>query len=439
MAAPQSRDRQAVDLQVAEKAHASGDVIFAGKVCERVLAENPHNIEAVILMAKILMDSEKSPIAMAFAEKAIRIAPDDWRAWLLLGMCESSLVDSASMDSLEHANKLSPNNPAIMRSLAFAHSIHYRFAEAEKWAKRALALEEHPQGHVALGFSYLHQGRYGEGWDEYAYGMGHQTWRPKQSFGLPEWNGEEGRLLVYAEQGLGDQIAYCSTLRDANVSQLVCHPKLEKLFKGNFGFEVYGDQFNKELKWQPDADYQVSMSGLQRFFRRDQASFPGTPYLTAHPQKAFQWKALLRAHGPRKKIGVGWTGGVVGSHGWQSRCLELKDFAPVFELDADFVSLEYREHDDSGALLDFDWATRTENYEDCAALMASLDAVICVPTTAYHLAGAMGIPAVVLVHDTPHFHEKTPWWNSVEFIDREGDYMKKAVERLRVICGFSSE
>lgn len=430
MAILKSRHGTTLDLAVADKALKEGNPQLAGEICGRVLSMNPNNVEAIILMAKILMDSEKSYIAVALAEKAVRLAENDWRAWLLLGHCESA-QDGGPIDALNRANELSPNNPSIMRSLAFANVIRYNFEEAERWASKAIPLEDHPQGHVALGFAYLHQNKFGKGWDEYAYGMGHQPGRDRQDYGLPEWNGEKGRLLVYAEQGLGDQIAFCSSLADANVSQLVCHPKLHAMFAGSLDCEVHGDQFAKEIDWRVNADYQVSMSGLQRWTRRERGDFHGRSYLSCHPEKQFQWRALLRSISKRPKIGIAWTGGTVGFHGWKSRSLELSNLAPLFELNADFISLEYKPHEIGNYPVHvWPWGTQTDNYEDTTALVSCLDAVVCVPTTAYHLAGALGVPAYVLVHDTPHFHEVTPWWSSVTMIQRKGDYIAEVKQRL---------
>jgi len=441
MALSENRNGPSLDLKVAEQAYGRGELQLAGHTCSLELSKDPDNIEALLLMAKVLMDTEKSPIALALGEKVTRLAPKDWRGWLLRGMCEASLLPDSPMASLLKAERLSPDNSAILRSMAFAYVTAYDFEKAESYARKAIPLENHPQGHVALGFALLHREQWGEGWDEYAYGMGHQAFREKQDWGIPDWNGEEGTLLVYAEQGLGDQIAYCSTLPDANVVQLVCHPKLKNTFEGTFDCEVHGDQFKREIDWDVRADFAVSMSGLQRWYRRKREDFRGSPFLKPHPGKQFQWKALLRALGKRPKIGIAWTGGMVGAHGWYSRNVTLETLLPVMQaFDADFISLEYKDRSEEiqafqekhGITVhDFPWGTQTDNYEDTVALISVLDAVVCVPTTAYHAAGALGVPAVVMVHDTPHFHECTPWWASVQFLDRTDDYITKVIERLR--------
>jgi ADP-heptose:LPS heptosyltransferase len=61
--------------------------------------------------------------------------------------------------------------------------------------------------------------------------------------------------------------------------------------------------------------------------------------------------------------------------------------------------------------------------------------VVSVPTTIYHLAGALGKPAMVLVHDQPHFHEgiagDCPWWESVKFYRRPELGTENAVLAIR--------
>lgn len=435
-----------LDHQVAKQAIESQNYVFAGEVLGRLLEENPSDIEALLLMGTVLADTGKSWLALSVAEKVCRLAPKDFRGWMMAGWCESGVLDIGAIKSLKRADELNPNDPGVMRCLAFAYAMNFEFELAEKYARRAIPMEPHPQGHAALGFAMLYKKQYGEGWDEYAKGMGHQKWRAKKDFGLPDWEGQPGKILVYGEQGLGDQIAFASAIPGTQAHEVVCMKKLHKLMERSLDCAVYVD--SDEITWQPTSDYQCSMSEFLRFTRRNVASFPGTPYLFPHPEKQFQWKALFRAISKRKKVGIAWTGGIRGSHGWRTRNLPLEAFLPVFGLDADIVSLEYKDrHEEIDAfcdkhnvmLHDFPWATQTDDYDDAAALVSCLDAVITVPSTGYHLAGALGIPAVVLVHDRPHWHESTPWWGSVDFLNRDGDYIQKAIGKLRNKCEFLSE
>ena len=152
------------------------------------------------------------------------------------------------------------------------------------------------------------------------------------------------------------------------------------------------------------------------------------------------WKGLLDSISNRPKIGIAWTGGRLGSDGWRTRALSLRELSPLFSLDCSFVSLQYR--DDESEVSEFNkqtgikihrfpYGSQSKNLEDVAALIDNLDAILCVPTTVYHLAGALDKKAFVIVNSTPHWHEglkgDSPYWKSVEFVRRQEIGVKKAV------------
>jgi len=202
----------------------------------------------------------------------------------------------------------------------------------------------------------------------------------------------------------------------------------------SLGIEVHGDQFTETITWRPTAKYQASMTQALRFTRRNTDDFPKTPYLKPHPQKQIQWRAVLDTLPKRPKVGIAWTGGMVGSSGWKSRNLTLDDLQPILGLPCEFVSLEYRDGPRPDGVHEFKWATQTDDLDDVAALISCLDAVVCVPTTAYHIAGGLGVPAHVIVHETPHFHEGIsggcPWWSSVKFYRRPENGTREVIKQV---------
>ena len=65
--------------------------------------------------------------------------------------------------------------------------------------------------------------------------------------------------------------------------------------------------------------------------------------------------------------------------------------------------------------------------------MAELDLVLAVPTSAAHLAGALGTPAYVAVPDRPHFHYSTsesrsPYYDCVRFYPRSDEAALQRME-----------
>jgi hypothetical protein len=160
-------------------------------------------------------------------------------------------------------------------------------------------------------------------------------------------------------------------------------------------------------------------------------------------EKKLMYRGLIDSLSNKPKIGIAWTGGMVGSDGWRTRKLDLQQLSPLLHQDYTFVSLQYKDFKDdiesfkweTGIKIhDFPWGSMSSDYEDTAALVDALDAIVCVPTTAYHLAGALGKPAYVLVHEQPHWHEglegECPWWESVEFYRRKELGTEKAIQAV---------
>jgi len=117
---------------------------------------------------------------------------------------------------------------------------------------------------------------------------------------------------------------------------------------------------------------------------------------------------------------------------------------PILDLDADFISLEYKDRSDeirqftdkTGIVIhDYPWATQTKDYDDTAALVAELDLIVSVPTSVVHLAGALNRPCLCLVHDRPHFMfglrgNKMPYYDSIELFRRNGD-LEKPINQIK--------
>src|SRR5262249_33834276 len=89
----------------------------------------------------------------------------------------------------------------------------------------------------------------------------------------------------------------------------------------------------------------------------------------------------------------------------------------------------------SGSFLDA--APLLKDFSDTAALMASLDLVITVDTSACHLAGALGVPVWTLLPFSPDWRwllerEDSPWYPTMRLFRQPkiGDW-RSVVERVR--------
>src|SRR6185436_5288751 len=216
-----------------------------------------------------------------------------------------------------------------------------------------------------------------------------------------------------------------------------CDKRLETLFKRSFNCPTYGTRYKDEHKWAQDEtfDSHIAIGALPQFYRKNDEDFPGTPYLKPNPVMCVQWRALLDSLGKRMKVGIAWNAG--RPHTFTARrSVSLETLAPLFELDADFISLEYRppEGHEKYGIHHWPWGVECYDYDQTASLVSELDLVISVTTTVHHLAGALGKECWVLVPERSLWQQNRNvfmWANSVELFRQKGSWpIHKLVEKL---------
>ena len=434
-----------------------GKLVDALSVLDECMFEDPDDPKAMFLFGHIMMRSDKPALAKLAFEYVTQAEPDRHQGWNNLGKALDDLLRYEDAEECFRRAHDIEQNITVMENLS-TNAVHRcEPYQAIKWAKKVIKKDPESIGaHLNLGFSYLSEFNFKEGWPEYDWGMGNTKWRDIRNYtGEPVWNGEKGKsVVVYGEQGLGDQIAFAGALQDMrkdckNVI-LDVNPKLRNLFARSFLLETHGTMFNTDINWPYDRsnkiDASVSLSQIQKYYRNDRHQFPKGRYLTADPARRIQWRALLDSLPNKLKIGIAWTGGLKETQK-TSRSTALETFRPLLEMDADFISLEYKDRSEeirqftekTGiAIHDFPWGTQTKDYDDTAALVAELDLIISVPTSVVHLAGALNKPCFCIVHPKPHFMfglkgNKMPYYDSVELFRREDSFEKpinQIIERI---------
>ena len=390
------------------------------------LNADPENRSALYFLCRLFIDTDRAEMAYPVAKALSWLAPDWHLGHFALGLVETHLRrPERAVEALTKSLMLkrTANTLGILSS---AFVMLHDFDKAKLYAEQSLEMGESHIPHIGLAFYHLHRREWKEGWKHYTYQIGRTKDRPANNYGLEPWQGK-GSVLIYGEQGLGDQLCYVSSIDD-RCKQLVCHPKLANLLKRSLHIPVYGDQFADRIDWEPRARHQAAMSEAmqwQKVKRRGR-------WLKPHSDKREQWKALMHARAKVKDrpwIGIAWTGGRTERE-IQARQASMGELKALLDLPVNLVSLEYRPHGMIPGVHNWPWATQTDDLDDVAALVDNLDMVVTVPNTTYHLAGSLGIPCHVLVHDKPHFHEghegPCPWWESVKF--HRGDRRQAVAE-----------
>jgi hypothetical protein len=243
-------------------------------------------------------------------------------------------------------------------------------AGAEPALREALALAPGNRAiRFALGAVLLKSGGLAEGYPLYAGSRPAERMAP--GLPLPRWQGGAvagKRVLVWSEDGFGDQILYARYARQlveqgARV-RWACPPQLDRLL-GRLGVETLPSDRPFELR---DIDLYIPTGQL---FTVGGYALSGDPYLP-----------FPRVAAPAGRVGVMASAGADHSDG------------PARSLPPDLAS-ELRSL--PGAV-DLDpQATGATDFVDTAEIIAGLERVITVDTAVAHLAGAMGKPVSILL------------------------------------------
>src|SRR5688572_11101831 len=112
--------------------------------------------------------------------------------------------------------RLHPKDPDVLCNYSAVLLHRGQLDAAHALCDRLLA--SNPESHEARlnrALAALKHGRSAEGWADYEARKSACGNYVPRDFGFPEWNGEplaDKSILVYAEQGLGDQLMFASCL-----------------------------------------------------------------------------------------------------------------------------------------------------------------------------------------------------------------------------------
>lgn len=407
------------------------------KVAEDLLLRHADDIHGMSLAAETLLGEGRYGLAGLVYKRLVDLAPNQWQFWNNFGRCyhETVRYEQAAI-CFKRAMALAPAefSPVcnLIQSAIYGGDIDGAEELALRAVKNATTAEQVLK--IERGQCFIHFARkdWAEGWRTFDLDLGTKRRRDMAYNNEPRWDGTNGkRVVIYGEQGLGDEILFASMYPEALTdceAILECDERLAGLFKRSFpqAVAVHGTRHARHRKWVKGAGIEArcaagSLGGLYR----QHPVFPKHPYLKPDPVRMAAFRAALHhlvGDKRSKFVGLAWTGGT-----WRTRekerSLMLSQLKPILEKEnCTFISLEYKDRsaeiarfkEETGITIhDWPWAARTKDYDDTAALVSELDAVVCVTTTVGLLAGALGKETHVLVNEFPTWHwgqsGEMPW------------------------------
>lgn len=389
----------------------AGELEEAVTACRQALARHPGFAAAWNNLASALREQGKLAAAIDACEQALALAPQNAEAWSNLGnVLEAQGRFDEAIRAHERAVAMAPGHALVHFNLGLACKRRGDLEPAIASYRRALEIApDHAGAHWNLSLALLTLGDLRRGWPEYEWRWRIQRADPRR-YEFRQWHGEDspgGRILLWGEQGIGDEILYASMVPDLLATgmavTLETDPRLVTLFQRSFARARVVARRDPPAMSPMSFDYQAPLASLGQWRRPSFESFPRhTGYLQADARRVQHCRERLRqqADGTRLVVGISWKSRNE-QYGADKSC-NLADWAGVLKIPGvRFVDLQYgdtegerraveRAHD--VAIHHFSDIDLYEDMEGLAALCAACDLVLTVSNVTTHVAGALGHP-----------------------------------------------
>jgi len=392
---------------------------------EQALCARPEFAEAHYNLGNVRHSQQLLSEAAASYERALQLKPNLAEAHYALGNTRQAQDELAAAEECFHrALAVRPTYAEAHYNLACVLQQQVRLAESLPHFQQAVDLKPgYAQARFGQALAQLQSGDFERGWRNYEsrwQSLDHDT--PNRNYPQPLWDGEplaQGQLLLWGEQGVGDEIMFAGLVRDAirtgNRITLDCDPRLKPLFARSFpAVEVVSSAAPPGAA--PDrTPAQSSLLGigvaahlptgsLPGLFRANRLPSPASlaPYLVADVEMGDQFRA--RYADGRRLVGLAWK--TSNQKTGRRRSIDLAALAPLFARpELRWISLQYGkfealEAEAAAAGVDLLIDPSVDQFKDIdcfAAQVAAMDQVVTIDNSTAHLAGALGLPTWLLL------------------------------------------
>ena len=366
-----------------------------------------------------------------------------------------------AIETLKPVTELTPLLRAAYTQRGRCHWEMHRWDEARESFETAVRIEpDNADAWWSLGLIALQQGDFETGWKGYERRWESEAFKsPKLVTKLPRWcigrdlDGEGYKsVLVWPEQGIGDQLIYSSLLRElqhhCEKVTVMIDVRLIGLLKRATPW-INFVKHDAKLK-NSEFDSQIPIASIGSHFIKTAKDIPelvSTNYIEADPKRVEQIKQELGIKPEDFVIGLSWasTAEKIGPH----KSVKLEELVGLWDIpNVKIVSLQYGKPDydiepfeaKTGKKIHQCMVNNFFDLEGTAAIMSLCNAVVSVSNANVHLAGALGKPVYVLdanklwywnhkhintslfypsVKLFPREHMLAPWTNQIEAIIKE--------------------
>jgi hypothetical protein len=364
----------------------------------------------------------------ADAEMAWQLSHAQWQ-------CNDAAAAEATMRAADAA---APGNAHVLAAIGMYLGEQARYDESETMLRASLDLDASAvQAAVDLADLELRRGDWPRAWPRFQARLAREDREPNNIVAVmarlcPRWQGEAlaGKtLVVHSEQGSGDDIQMvrfvpqlAARVRDEGGRLvLAVRRALQPMFA-----RYYVDCVSIEDGPLGKPDYALPLMSMPFMLGLLPEDVCGDAYLQAEAKKAAAWRERVHSSAPDAKLHVGlvWSGSPTHRRD-AKRSIPLAELAPLFALpDIAFYALTPGRDADVAALDAQGYRVRdltalyTAGFDDVAAHLAALDALVTIDSAPLHLGGASGRPVFAMLDHVSHWAwgtaEAQSWYDSVE-------------------------
>lgn len=228
-------------------------------------------------------------------------------------------------------------------------------------------------------------------------------------------NTKNKSLLIYHEQGFGDNIQFIRFLNNMKCSEVSVgiQNSLNKLFSYNYPDIKFKDVILAQDKY----DYMIPIMSIPYFFKI--YNINNSKYLKVDEKDTIEFKNKF-LNNNKLNIGIVWSGSRT-SEVAQLKNLEISDFEPLFDEKYNFYSLQIDGNEEIKKYKNIKILGNTfKDFYDTAIAIKALDLIITIDTSIAHLTGALGQKGFVLSNENlldwrwDNINHKSIWYNSIK-------------------------
>jgi len=408
-------------LNMGNALHDQSKLVEAVKAYNKAISLKPNYSQAYLNMGNALSAQGKLEDTLEAFNKALSFKPDYAEVYYNMGI---ALADQGKLEeAIEAYNKalfIKPDYAEAHSNMGVTLQDQGKLEEAIEAYNKALAIKpDYAEAHYNMSFACLAVKNFERGFEKSEW-----RWKTKQfktgylKTKKPTWSGEtRQRVLVCAEQGIGDEIMFSSIIPEiyATSSKILvkCDKRLIPLFERSFSNDI--TYYSRDANVSEDEyDFHIPMGSLPLTFRKSLDSFKNSAsgFLKCNMARAESIKGQLLHEPGKKLVGISWkTKSPLRNS--STRNINLADLARALDNSkTQLVCLQYGDVTDEISavkrdfgidVIQFDKVDNKYDLDGLASLILACDQIVSTTNVTVHLAGALGVKVTALLPFAPRW------------------------------------